>query len=210
MGMLKPTSKSNSVLGPVSVHWAHTYLKEHWSRDYEYNWILQSLVTHGYILNVGGAGDAISRSLSAQGHTIVDMDLDQRNVDRVKKELPDVYSMQGDAGAIPFADDTFNAVICCSVIEHAPPPHFKYIAEMWRVLKPGGQLLITCDVVDEVWDKQQLDANGLTQMLDVLGLTTPSTSLETLVSTKTRAGLCNSFGNGKVHEIKVICLNLRK
>lgn len=45
----------------------------------------------------------------------------------------------GDAHNIPFADDSFDSVICVAVLEHVHSPE-KVVAEMIRVLKPGGKL----------------------------------------------------------------------
>jgi len=43
---------------------------------------------------------------------------------------------------IPVPDATFDAVICTEVLEHVPHP-IEALAEMARILKPGGRLLLT-------------------------------------------------------------------
>lgn len=49
-----------------------------------------------------------------------------------------------DARALPFGDDTFDAIACVSVIEHvAGDGDAVAMAEMWRVLRPGGVLHLT-------------------------------------------------------------------
>lgn len=48
----------------------------------------------------------------------------------------------GDAQALGIADATFEVVLCTEVLEHLPEPQ-KAIDEMFRVLKPGGELLLT-------------------------------------------------------------------
>ncbi len=45
-----------------------------------------------------------------------------------------------DLGALPIADASLDGVISQAVLEHVPEPA-KHVAEMWRVLKPGGRLL---------------------------------------------------------------------
>lgn len=47
-----------------------------------------------------------------------------------------------DITAIPVADASFDCVICTEVIEHVPHPD-RVIAELARVLKPGGILALT-------------------------------------------------------------------
>lgn len=53
-----------------------------------------------------------------------------------------------DATRLPFADATFDGVIALSVLEHIPPIE-RAIAELYRVLKPGGRLLATIDCAPE-------------------------------------------------------------
>ncbi|MDX1619378.1 MAG: methyltransferase domain-containing protein [Nitriliruptorales bacterium] len=52
-----------------------------------------------------------------------------------------VETRQGDAEALPYDDDSFDLVIGHAFIHHLPVPG-KALQEMFRVLKPGGQLLI--------------------------------------------------------------------
>jgi len=44
----------------------------------------------------------------------------------------------GDALALPYADDTFDLVVCSEVLEHIPD-YRAALAEIARVLKPGGR-----------------------------------------------------------------------
>ena len=53
---------------------------------------------------------------------------------------PDVVEFDGTV--IPFPDNHFDAVMCTEVLEHAMAPE-ALIAEMHRVLKPGGSLVLT-------------------------------------------------------------------
>jgi SAM-dependent methyltransferase len=46
---------------------------------------------------------------------------------------------QGDAGALPFADDSFDAAVMALVIFFVPDP-VKGVAEMVRVVRPGGMV----------------------------------------------------------------------
>ena len=43
---------------------------------------------------------------------------------------------------LPFSNDCFDALICNHVLEHVPDDH-RAMAEMRRVLKPGGRALVT-------------------------------------------------------------------
>ena len=55
----------------------------------------------------------------------------------------------GDANALPFADETFDAVLIANALHIMPRPE-KALAEIYRVLKPGGQLFAPTFVHGEV------------------------------------------------------------
>ena len=50
--------------------------------------------------------------------------------------------VHGDGVALPFKDAVFDTVLCNEVLEHVPEPA-RLMAEVARVLKPGGVLLLT-------------------------------------------------------------------
>ena len=51
-------------------------------------------------------------------------------------------AVNGDALSLPFADHTFDRVIAAEVLEHLPA-HDAAMAELARVLRPGGALAVT-------------------------------------------------------------------
>ncbi len=53
----------------------------------------------------------------------------------------EVIARQGDAEALPYADNEFDLVIGHAFLHHLPEPE-KAIGEMFRVLKPGGRLVV--------------------------------------------------------------------
>jgi ubiquinone/menaquinone biosynthesis C-methylase UbiE len=46
-----------------------------------------------------------------------------------------------DLSQLPFADETFDCVTCGYVLEHLPDPRIG-LSELWRVLTPGGRMLL--------------------------------------------------------------------
>ena len=56
-----------------------------------------------------------------------------------------------DGNAFPFADASFDSVLCNQVLEHVFNPD-EFLGEIVRVLKPGGKLLLT---VPFVWDEHE-------------------------------------------------------
>ena len=43
---------------------------------------------------------------------------------------------------LPYDDATFGTVVANAVMEHIPQPRAPYLRELWRVLQPGGYLII--------------------------------------------------------------------
>tara|TARA_R110002012_G_scaffold73482_7_gene187229 strand:+ start:531 stop:1103 length:573 start_codon:yes stop_codon:yes gene_type:complete len=58
-----------------------------------------------------------------------------------------------DAEALTLADASFQNVACIEVLEHTPSPE-RLIAELHRVLEPGGRLLLTVPFIFEIHDRQ--------------------------------------------------------
>jgi SAM-dependent methyltransferase len=73
------------------------------------------------------------------------IDLFEREIDQWQVVDPRLRLEVADATALPYDDASFDACICVSVIEHIPEDG-KTMAEMWRVLRPGGVLHLTTDM----------------------------------------------------------------
>jgi len=59
-------------------------------------------------------------------------------------------AVQADARALPCADETVDAVLMIAVLHHMPPEEqIKALFEIQRVLKPGGEALITVWAVEQ-------------------------------------------------------------
>jgi len=52
------------------------------------------------------------------------------------------HAVRGDAYALPFDDDIFDAVVAAEVLEHLPHDE-QAMAELFRVLRPGGRIAVT-------------------------------------------------------------------
>lgn len=96
----------------------------------------------------------------------------------------------GDGQALPFASAEFDTVFCTEVIEHLTMPE-QCIAEMARVLKPGGHLLMTVPFMEPLHflpcDYYRFTREALKVML-------PKHGLE-IVELKTRGRLCVAAGS---------------
>lgn len=70
-----------------------------------------------------------------------------------------ILYLPGDLTRTPFADDSFDAITCLSVIEHGVPLE-NYFREMHRLLKPGGVLITSTDYYPTPIDTRGLVAHG--------------------------------------------------
>lgn len=82
---------------------------------------------------------------------------------------------------LPFASDSFDAIICTQVLEHVPEPAW-VLAELTRLLRPGGQLFLS---VPQSWyqhqkphDYYRYTSFGIRYLLEQAGLQV--TSIETM------------------------------
>jgi ubiquinone/menaquinone biosynthesis C-methylase UbiE len=52
------------------------------------------------------------------------------------------HPVQADMMSLPFADGSFDSAVCMEVLEHTLNP-VQGVAELWRVLRPGGSLIMS-------------------------------------------------------------------
>ena len=78
------------------------------------------------------------------------IDINPRNIELLRKRLPNHTVVEGDVEALPFADASFGTVLCTEVIEHIPDPSAA-LAEYRRVLQPGGVLIGSVPARSAIW-----------------------------------------------------------
>jgi ubiquinone/menaquinone biosynthesis C-methylase UbiE len=63
-----------------------------------------------------------------------------------------LHLIQGDSARLPFRDDAFDVVTCTHSFHHYPQQR-QAVAEMYRVLRPDGRLLIIDGDRDRLWGR---------------------------------------------------------
>jgi ubiquinone/menaquinone biosynthesis C-methylase UbiE len=142
---------------------------------YEYQQPRNDLRTHvreflagidGPILDVGCGSGAYSRSLRAAhpGRLIVAADLSEGMA--AAGGAPNAVA---DATALPFADRSFDAAVALHMLYHVPSPAAA-IAEIRRVLRPGGTLVISTNAAGDKAELRRVHADAAAEV----GFTLPS------------------------------------
>ncbi len=106
------------------------------------------------VLDLGCGGGRHAFECYRRGADVVALDQNGDEIAEVRKwfaamkeagEAPagaSAVAMEGDALALPFEDESFDKIIISEVMEHIPNDK-GVLAEMVRVLKPGGVLAVT-------------------------------------------------------------------
>jgi SAM-dependent methyltransferase len=85
----------------------------------------------------------------------VGLDLNPRHLALVEERLPHHSAVLGDIEGMPFGDREFGTVVCTEVIEHVPDPA-RALAEIRRVLVPGGLLIGSVPARSPIWKLRSL------------------------------------------------------
>jgi demethylmenaquinone methyltransferase/2-methoxy-6-polyprenyl-1,4-benzoquinol methylase len=93
------------------------------------------------ILDIAAGTGTSSAALMRNGATVVAVDFSQGMIAEGRKRYPKVEFVEADAEKLPFGDDEFDAVTISFGLRNVENPKAA-LAEMYRVLKPGGRLVI--------------------------------------------------------------------
>jgi len=97
------------------------------------------------VLDAGAGEGAYKRYFPAQRYTGFDLGIGDAQWDYSQLDV------LGDLAALPFRDAVFDAAVNIVTLEHVPEPA-RVLAEIARVLRPGGRLLL---VVPHEWEVHQ-------------------------------------------------------
>ena len=112
-----------------------------------------AIVPGDRILDIGcGSGRHMAETARRTGTLTVGTDINRKDLLDARNRmafLEEIGAIHGrwdlgisDITALPFPDNTFNLVICSEVLEHIPD-HKTAVKELVRVLKPGGELVVS-------------------------------------------------------------------
>jgi ubiquinone/menaquinone biosynthesis C-methylase UbiE len=90
----------------------------------------------------GGGASYLTRTLKPASYTGLDLNSAGIEFCRKRHQLPGLDFVHGDAENLPFADQSFDAVLNVEA-SHLYPRLPRFLAEVARVLSPGGHFLYT-------------------------------------------------------------------
>jgi SAM-dependent methyltransferase len=110
----------------------------------------------GRVLDIGaGTGEILARLAGRfTVASFVGVDLEETHLDRARARLAgfgDRVRMQhGDAMSLPFGDGEFELAISRHLLQAVPDAE-RGLAEMWRVLRPGGRVHVIAEDYGMLW-----------------------------------------------------------
>lgn len=118
----------------------------------------------------------------------------------------------GDAHALPFPEASFEQILCSEVLEHLHSPE-RAIAEMRRVLVPGGTLILTTRFLQAIHDAPgdyfRFTEFGLKYLLrdfELVEFQNELTPAETLGSLLQRFAMQSDLRGGSFTKVLLLCL----
>jgi ubiquinone/menaquinone biosynthesis C-methylase UbiE len=95
------------------------------------------------VLDAGCGDGRFVLDARAAGFDVTGIDVSARALRFAKAYSPDAEFVEGDVAEMPFRKSSFDAVVCMHVLEHIVPEKApRVVAEIARVLKPGGTLIL--------------------------------------------------------------------
>ena len=105
----------------------------------------------GRVVDLGCGPGHVARFLHEQGAAACGVDLSGAMVAAARRAHPGIPFVQGTMRALPFAADSLAGIAAFYSIIHIPAPEIPAaLAELCRVTRPGGVLLLAFHIGDEV------------------------------------------------------------
>ena len=117
--------------------------ENYWFRRHEAAYLaLRPYCVDAFVLEAG-CGEGYGADLLARDAVaVLGLDYDALTLRHVARTYPDVHPARANLAALPVRSSTVDVVVNFQVIEHLWDQE-GFLAECWRVLRPGSRLLVT-------------------------------------------------------------------
>lgn len=107
--------------------------------------VLEPLGESARVLDAGcGQGSPVLQRLAAAVEDAVGLDFSREQLRLAAGNVPEAALVAGDLTALPLRSDSFDAAVAYHSLIHVPlDDHRTVLAELARVLRPGGRLLVS-------------------------------------------------------------------
>jgi SAM-dependent methyltransferase len=119
----------------------HGELLKHWLRGLNGQRLLKTdLFEEAY-------GEGLYPHLTLNGNHLMGMDISGHPIAKAKDRYPKITAVRTDVRHLPFSDESFGGIVSISTLDHffSRQDLRGSLGEIYRTLKPQGQLLITLD-----------------------------------------------------------------
>jgi SAM-dependent methyltransferase len=104
----------------------------------------------GPACDLGCGPGQVARYLHERGVHVTGIDLSPAMIDRTRRLVPGVRFQQGDMTALDVADASWAGIAAFYSLIHVPREDLvRTLRELWRVLRPGGLLLLAFHIGEE-------------------------------------------------------------
>ncbi|MCX5046088.1 class I SAM-dependent methyltransferase [Aldersonia sp. NBC_00410] len=154
--------------------------ENYWFRRHEV--VYRALLSHctGREVLEAGAGEGYGADMIADvANKVIGLDYDISAVEHIRARYPRVEMLHGNLASLPLPDESVDVVVNFQVIEHLWD-QLQFLQECRRVLRPGGQLLVSTpnritfspgrDTPLNPFHTRELNAAELTELLEQAGL----------------------------------------
>lgn len=102
------------------------------------------------VLDIASGAGYGTNLISKSAKSVVGIDYSEEAIEYCNKlyQSSNLKFVQGDAQELPIEDSSVDVVVSLETIEHIPNPE-KFVKEVKRVLKPGGQFIVSTPNDDE-------------------------------------------------------------
>jgi len=108
----------------------------------KYEIVLANIASANRILDLGCGTGMLLASLEKKAKLAVGVDMSAEMLGAARKHAAKAALVLADADHLPFADESFDAVVSVTLLQNMPDPE-RTVRELARVLRPNGKAIIT-------------------------------------------------------------------